>query len=485
MRQLRPTKVSGMSRREFLQTVGTTVAGVSVGSNQLLAAAGPLAGQSGQKKSTAIVRGAFIYPSTESLRQAGYYSWPGSDFDAEGRQGQYMVAIRRMERDLGMNISMEKKHLDDEQSVTQFIGDVKQTMPDGLLLIPFKKGHWGHVIRIIEEVKIPTIVLATLGILLVEHINQLRQKPGVYLINSLDNLEAVKYGLKMIQTAHWMKNSCILDIRASALKEKVVPYLGTQIRTIPLQRFYDEFKRTGATAEVKKLAFTYSNNAKDVIQPTKTDVLEAAKTYFVLKRLIEVEKADAVMMDCLPGLKNPRQHVPPCMGFMSLRDEGIAAGCQSDLNSTLTLMLVQQLFGRPGFQQNASMETEKNHYFGAHCTCASKLNGVNSAPEPYIMMSHCEAGWGCVPRVLWTKGRDVTMAQYVSGEKPQMYIYSGKVVGSPKIPPTGGCRTNIEMTINEVDNVCDVKGMHQVIFYDNFARQLRTFCQLYGIEAVT
>jgi hypothetical protein len=55
----------------------------------------------------------------------------------------------------------------------------------------------------------------------------------------------------------------------------------------------------------------------------------------------------------------------------------------------------------------------------------------------------------------------------------------------PGIPQTGGCRTNIEMTINEVDDVCDVKGMHQIIFYGNYARQLRIFCQLYGIKVVT
>jgi L-fucose isomerase-like protein len=171
------------------------------------------------------------------------------------------------------------------------------------------------------------------------------------------------------------------------------------------------------------------------------------------------------------------------MGFMSLRDDGIAAGCQSDLSATLTLMLVQQLFDKPGFQQNASMETEKNHYFGAHCTCASKLNGTNTAAEPYSLMSHCEAGWGCVPRVLWHPGRDVTMAQYLLGDTPRMLIYSGKVIGCPSIPQTGGCRTNIEMTINEVEDVCDVKGMHQIIFYGNYAKQLRTFCQLYGIES--
>jgi hypothetical protein len=41
------------------------------------------------------------------------------------------------------------------------------------------------------------------------------------------------------------------------------------------------------------------------------------------------------------------------------------------------------------------------------------------------------------------------------------------------------------MTIHEVSDVCDVQGMHQSIFYGNHGRQLRAFCQLYGIEAMS
>ena len=484
MKQSQSAKALEMSRRDFLQTLGSTAAGISLSSKELLGAATSMDSSARQKK-TATVRGAFLYPATESLRKVGYYSWPGSTFDAEGRQRQYMDKFKRIERNLGMRISMDKQPLDDAGSVTRFINELKQSKPDGLLLIPFKKSHWGHITRIVEEVRIPAVVLATLGILLVDHINQLHQKSGVYLINSLDNLDAVEDGMKMIQTACWMNDSCIVNIAGSETKETTVPHLGTQVRTIPRPRFIEEFKRTEATEAVKELAHAYLKNAKEVVQPSKADILDAAKTYFVFKQIIQAEKADAVMMDCLPGLQKPHKHPPPCMGFMSLRDEGIAAGCQADLNATLTLMLVQQLFDKPGFQQNASMETEKNHYFGAHCTCASKLNGTTTPSEPYILMNHAEAGWGCVPRVLWRAGQEVTMAQYLSGKTPQMHIYSGKVVGCPSIPQTGGCRTNIEMTINEVDDVCDVKGMHQVIFYGNYAKQLRAFCQLYGIKVVT
>jgi len=41
------------------------------------------------------------------------------------------------------------------------------------------------------------------------------------------------------------------------------------------------------------------------------------------------------------------------------------------------------------------------------------------------------------------------------------------------------------ITINEVKDVCDVKGMHQAIFYGDYGKQLRDFCQLLGIEAAT
>lgn len=474
-----------LSRRDFLQTMGTTAAGMSLGYRELVGAESAHGMAAARQKPIPTVRGAFVYPPTGVLRKIGYYSWPGSTFDAEGRQSQYMRKIEEMESNLGMRISMNEKPLDDGQSVTRFINELKQSKPDGLLLIPFKKGHWKHVVRIIDEVGIPTVVLATLGILLVRHINQLHRKQGVYLINSLDNFAALEYGMKMISTACVMKDSRIVNITGSEVVEARVPHIGTQVKTMPHQIFYDEFRRTEVTDPVKRLADAYLQNAKEVVEPSKADILGAAKSYFALKRIIEAEQADAIMMNCLPGLKRPHKHVPPCMAFMSLRDEGIPAGCQADLNPTLTLMLAQQLFDRPGFQQNASMETETNHYFGAHCTSASKMRGTNTSPEPYILMSHAEAGWGCVPRVLFSAGQEVTMALYLSGEKPQMLVYSGKVVGCPSIPPTGGCRTNIEMTVNELDDVCDVKGMHQVIFYGNYAKQLQAFCRLWGIDVVT
>lgn len=479
-------KALTMTRRDFLQTVGVTAAGISLGSNMVFGSASTVQAAN-SKKGIATVRGAFVYPPSELLKKEGYYSWPGSTFDAEGRQKQYMSQIKLIEKNLSMRIIMDEKMLNEESDVTNFINQVNQSKPDGLLLIPFKKGHWEHVVRIVEATQIPTVILATLGVLLISFVNELKRKPGVYVISSPDNLDAVADGMKMIKTARFMRESLIVNITGSEVKEEIVPIIGTKVRTIPHQRFYDAYKRMEATDEVKVLANAYLKNAREIVEPSEADILDAAKTYFVLKEIIEAEQADALMMNCLPGLRKPHQHVPPCMGFMSLRDEGIPMGCESDLDATLTMMLQQSLLDRPSFQHNPAVDTEKNHYFCAHCTSASKMNGIDQPSEPYILRNHAEAGWGCVPRVLFRESQEVTIAKYLSskaGETPKLLLYSGKIVGCPPIPPTGGCRTNAEITINELNDVCDLKGHHLCMVYGNYVKKLKTFCQLYQIEVV-
>lgn len=471
-------------RREFLQTLGLVAAGLPLLKTDLMAADAAVRSTGGRKTRPQVL-GAFIYPPTESLRKAGYWSWPGSDFDAEGRHKQYAGKLQTLARTLDLELRLEDKPLDDATSVGEFIAGVQASKPDGLVLTPFKKGHWPAVVRIVEETRTPTLVLASLGVLLSDHIIAFHRRTGVYLITSADDFGPVRCGLNMIRTARWMKDARLLNIQGATRKSVSVPSLGTEVRTIPHARFVEEFRSQEADAAALAVAADYRKRAKKIFGPTAADILEAAKAYAVLKRLLVTEEADGLMMECLTGLQIPHKHVPPCLGFMSLRDEGIAAGCQADLNATLTLMLVQRLFDKPGFQQNAAMNTARNLYFGSHCTAPSKMRGRSARPEHYTLHHHAEAGWGCVPRVLFTPGQEVTMALYQSGEQPQMLIYTGRIVDCPPIPPTGGCRSNLEMTINEVRDVCDVKGMHQIIFYGNHGAELRTFCQLYGIQAMT
>jgi hypothetical protein len=477
-----------LTRRAFLCAAGGTTAVLSAGPHRWLGGLA-MAQSAGQARKPPVVRAAFVYPPTETLHKAGYYSWPGSTFDAEGRQAQYLGKLRAMETGLGIRVVAERGPLDENDHVTRFINEVKAEPPDALFLVPFKKGHWPHITRIVEETKLPAVVLGPLGVLLTPQVRELHRKPGVFLINSLDNFEAVERGMRMVRTAAWMRQSRILNIARRAAEDRTVPHLGTRVHTVANTGFFEVFQQTGATDEVKELAARYKNSARRILEPNDEDILDAARATVALKRVVAEAKVDAVMMDCLPGLQHPRRHVPPCMGFMDLRDEGIPAGCESDLDATLTMMLLQYLFDRPGFQHNPTVETESNHYFCAHCTSASRMKGRAAPPEPYVLMSHAEAGWGCVPRVLFTPGQEVTITKYLcarsESQTPQMLVYSGRLVGCPSVPQAGGCRTNAETTINELEDVAELKGHHLVMVYGDYAKTLRRFCQMYGIEAMT
>ncbi len=472
-----------LHRRDFLTVLGATGAVLTGGPAALSTLMA--AGTRNETKQPAIVYGGFVFPPTEQLDEEGYYSWPGSSFNAEGRVKAYRSDLEKSESELGVQLWFADEPLDRAEQVEQFIRKVKEDAPDGLLLIPFKKGHWPHVKRIIDETGVPTIVLATMGVLLVPHVREIYRKPGVYMINSLDNLEAVAYGLKMLRTRKHLQQGRILNIQDAAREDFVVPHLGTQVRTIPRSRFVDEFDKLLHSKDAQRRADLYLSACREIVEPSRQDVLDAAKTYFVLKTLVEQEQADAMMMECLPGLKIPHVHVPPCMGFMDLRDEGIPAGCEADLDATLTMMLVQQLFDRPAFQHNPSVDTEKKLYFGAHCTCASRMNGCDREQAPYVLRSHAEAGWGCVPEVLLEPGQKITIAKYlVNADQPQMILYSGEIVQSPRDNRIGGCRTKMFTTINELEDICELQGHHLCMWYGDYRDRMVAFNQLFQIETV-
>jgi len=149
-------------RRDFLGAMGLAAGGFTLG-YATLAAAEQAGKAATRKKEPATVRAAFVYTPSAKLR-GRWWSWPGNDFDAEGRQVAYTKGIKEIEKKLGMRILVEKTPLDSAGSLAKFIAEVKQSKPDGVLLIPFYNRSFGHIDRILREVKIPAVVFSCLGV---------------------------------------------------------------------------------------------------------------------------------------------------------------------------------------------------------------------------------------------------------------------------------------------------------------------------------
>jgi hypothetical protein len=471
----------GCSRRQFVAAVGAALGGVAVGLSRA-AGAENSGTQPRAAKQGATVRVAFLYPpsKTFSANPDGWWSWPGNDFDAEGRQKQYLAALRKMGKQLGIKIIADEGSVADNNDAQRLIEEITIQKPDGLLLIMFYNNSRPQaelLLKAADKIGVPVIFFVGLG---VTHGSvKGYRRPGVYFMQSLDNFEAIEHGLRMIRARTRMAQSKLLSVtEAPAPREGEEPFFGIKVAVIPFARYAEEFKKITVGDEGRRFLARFTKGAKEIRGVGQEALENAARAHLALKKLLADESADGVTMNCLR-----RGMLKPCMSFSALNSDLIPAACENDLPAAYTQLLGQLLTGRPGFQHNPCYETERNHYYGSHCTCATRLHGPDAPELPYLLRRFAHTNEGsCAIQVFWKEGDPVTMVRYYPGKAPALDVYAGRVVKSHPMPPAAGCTTNVEIELTDRDDAAMVVGHHNLLFCGDFARQFRLFAQLYKMR---
>jgi hypothetical protein len=130
--------------------------------------------------------------------------------------------------------------------------------------------------------------------------------------------------------------------------------------------------------------------------------------------------------------------------------------------------------------QDPAPNTVNNTLMGAHCSCPTKLDGFDKPPEPLILRNHSESTLGVSPQVLWRIGQKVTIMEFSGPDK--IILGTGRVLRNIDTPPAGGCRTSVEIELDDVADCRDTKGFHQLFLYGDLELPLKAYCQLAGIK---
>jgi hypothetical protein len=259
----------------------------------------------------------------------------------------------------------------------------------------------------------------------------------------------------------------------------------------PCEGYYDELKKVEAGDEVKAIADFYTKTAKWV-QPECTELmLDSAKHYVLLRRLMSERGCNGVTVagPLCTGAGAPG-FLPACMALSKLMDEGIPAACQRSHTAAYCQRLAFSLFGRPGFMGNLTFDSVDNHLVLSHCTSALKLEGFDQDYCAPFRLRNFHANRGVSLQVSWPVGSEATIVDRMSMKNDLFTVASSRVVASNdqiRQPPCGGCRTVVEFELDWQGDIMDLHpsdDLHGSAILGSFKRPLILFCNLAGLTPV-
>ena len=395
MSQPEQTCSCGCTRRELLSGAGTAglialsalrAAGDDAPSQPAQAdrAAQAPSTQPAGPRQPAAVRVVFVYTPSEKLAKApnGWWSWPGNEFDAEGRQKQYTAALAEIEKKYELKLTIDPQPLASSADAQAKAKEILESKPDGVLVILFHnpcRPAADALVQAAEKAQIPAVYYIPLGVM---HgpVTPYR-RAGLYFIQSLENLAAVEYGLRMIAARKRMAQTLLLSVtEAPAIREGTEAWLGTRVRVVPFAHYAEQFGKVAIDDQARALIQRFTGKAAERRGVTQEALENAARAHMAIKRLLAAHGADGLTMNCLR-----RGMLKPCMSFATLNGELVPAACENDFPAMYAQMIGQLLTRRGGFQHNPCYETEANHFYGSHCTCTPRMNGPDGADLPYLL----------------------------------------------------------------------------------------------------
>jgi hypothetical protein len=465
-----------ISRRKFLATAGASAMALKIG---VLDFASSLFAEDAKPTKGPTVRAAFMHPRVEKY----WMGWPGASYDIAGHQKQYTETLTKAAEKLGVTLEVIQDPIASPQDADAFLEKLKASPVDGVLLTCMDlNSGWNQIDAFVaKRGTIPTVIFSPMGTSFTGHLGRSSRAPGVFL-GATQDVDWLTTGLRLFKANWQMRNTRFLVMAGDKAEDRTLEIVGTTLHYLPRSRFPEELKKVEMGDEVKAIADYFTKEAKNIVEPSKNDVLNAAKNLVASRRLMAAENCQAITMDCL-GLVGSRQiPCPPCMAWLALLDEGKVGCCEADISAGLSQMLSSYLCERPGFMQDPAPNTVNNTLMGAHCTCPTKLDGFDKPHEPFILRSHSESAIGVSPQVLWRLGQKVTLMKF---EGPgSMILGTGKVVANIDTPPSGGCRTSVEVACDDIPDCRDVKGFHQLFIYGDVSHLFKAYGQLFGTKVV-
>ncbi len=362
------------------------------------------------------------------------------------------------------------------------------------LVIVHLSGHGGEtpVLTKLVEVGLPTIVFSQPfsghGWMYFPQWRKAGHK--VVLVASSDWSDLEK-AIALVRAPVWMKRTRIIAVgrphgtAEACSPEKVKEKLGAELVIVPNEqvlKLISEVEWKDAEREAEEY---WIRPAKAIVEPKREEIIQSARMFLAVKRLMAEERAQAICSIYCMG--DPRG----CLTFSKLNDMGYVGACEGDIDSTLTMLIFSYAFGVPGFISDPVIDVARNAMIHFHCTSATKMDGPGGKRLPFRIRSQTDSGAGVSLEVEHRVGQSVTCAKLVHLDK--MLFVTGKILWTSRDPLA--CRTQFAQSVPDARSLFlrwgegVIQGdimtlLHRVVFYGDYSQQLKDLAPLMGFKLI-
>ena len=475
------------ARRAFLKGTALALASplLTTGCSWIGAGSGSplprLSPQGPASRCTPVIKAAFVRRKGDDGM-----AWPGAVYDGEAARQRLTEQTTRTAARIGARLDLRPQPIYSTEEADAWIAEALEQKPDGLLVLLLdRQQHAWPTAGKAAHSGIPAVIYSPLGSSFTVNTEPLAETPGC-VIFSTDDTRQLDYGMKMLAARARMRQARCVVIAGKERRTGRMPDLGIELQYVPAAGFLEAYNALPDSPEIQALADDYIRRARRQTGATRQDVVNGVKSYDVARQFLERENGDAITMDCLGALGASKVSLP-CIAWSRMNDDGIPAACEADLGAVASHIMVQYLFDRPGFQQDPVADTADDTIIGAHCSCATRLNGFEQPGEPFDIIHH-HGNRDAVPRTLWAEGQRVTCLDVLPGQgdaqhPTELLISTGSVARNIDVPPAGGCVVSVKLKLDGERKVLSFPGFHQLFFYGDYGRELEYFSQLCGLKA--
>lgn len=415
--------------------------------------------------------------------------WPCINYDYDKELSRVTDAVFAKNPDIEFDIF---KYTSLDMAKADYAEDVKKY--DGILLLLMT--NWLKIDKFyIEQSKtgIPVIVADVpycgSGTMLSQTSSIIREGGfPVAMVSSL-NYNDIADAVTIFSVMKKIKESKILVIKNNAEtqeEEAATKVWGCSFinkTAADLMNVYDEIPDD--KAEV--LADKWIKDAVDMLEPSREEIVQSAKIYYAVKKMMSDVGADAVTIACLELSYNDiygnNRHMYPCLSHHQMANEGEIGVCEADINSTISSMIALYLAKRPGFVSDPVIDTSSDQIIYSHCVACKKVFGKDDPRTcQYYIRSHAEDKKGASVQVIFPAGEKLTTIQ-ISNTEGWASIHSSESVGNAG--GDNGCRSKLVAKCN-ADSVLRkwMPQWHRITIFGDYRRSLENLFIMKGFNIV-